>query len=63
MQTTHEQKMLAAKVPFNVGELQRLYYDMQGLSTFSLDEIHQIQKEGEHLYANADTFYYKERLD
>jgi len=39
---THEQKMLAQKVPFDVAELQRLYYDMQGLSGYSIDEIHKI---------------------
>ena len=36
---------------------------MQGLSKFTLDDIHKIQKEGDHLYADADTFYYKERID
>jgi hypothetical protein len=60
---THEQKMLASKVAFNVEELQRLYYDMQGLSNLSLDEIRRIQKEGDHLYADPDSFYYKERID
>lgn len=55
--------MLAAKLPFNQEELKRLYYDMQGLSSLSLQEIHQIQKEGDHLYANADSFYYKDRID
>ena len=55
--------MLAQKLPFNVADLQRLYYDIQGLHSLSLDEIRKIQKEGDHLYANADTYYYKERIE
>ena len=60
---THEQKMLTSKVSFRVEDMQRLYYDMQGLSSLSLEEIRGIQKEGDHLYANVDTYYYKERLE
>jgi acyl-CoA oxidase len=55
--------MLTSKVSFRVEDMQRLYYDMQGLSSLSLEEIRRIQKEGDHLYANVDTYYYKERLE
>ncbi len=62
-QQTYEQKRLSEKVPFDVEELKRLYYDMNGLGAMSIEEIHKVQGEGDHIFANIDKYYYNERIE
>lgn len=59
--SAHEQKMMASKLKFSIDELKRLYYDMQGCESMSMEEIKKVRDEGKHLHASADTYYYKER--
>jgi alkylation response protein AidB-like acyl-CoA dehydrogenase len=46
---------------FDLTELRRLVWDLQGCQDIPLEEIHAIRDRARHCYDNLDDFYYRDR--
>lgn len=56
-----ETHQLGKKLQFDVKELQRLYYDVNGFNSLSIDEIHGLRSKAKHIFVDPKKFYYLTR--